>query len=626
MSADGWQLALDPEANTVTVTITNGDTTRTYELTIYRGASPTVWHSVQDFTTLAAAGNEAPTGLWADADTMWVADVEDDKIYAYNRATKARDADEDFDTLAAAGNMEALGLWSDGTTMWVVDAWKDKVFAYNMTTKARDADKEFDLAEAGNNSPWGIWADDSTFWVSDIGDDKLYAYRRSDRTHDPDNDLAMSSMNMEPLGLWSDEATLFVADAWKDKLFAYDAETGRHLPAFDFTTLAAAGNQDPRGVWADGANIWVADRKDSRVYAYSLGGLSATTLSALTLSDLDLDFHPGVTVYNVPLPSGVTVTTVAAVPAEDGATLAFDPVTDADLTTEGHQVTLPAEGRVITVTVTSADGARQRVYTVRIAQSPLVSFTLVDGRTDLKALAADTIVNLSDHPSTTAFGIRANLAVGEAIGSVRMTLEGPQRRAHTENHLPYSLYGDNPDGALDGGPLPVGAYQLSATPYPQPRLGGTALPALSVAFTVTDRTLSALALSGVDIGSFDSDTLAYTASVAHATAQTTVTATPVDSTATVTLDPADADMTTEGHQISLAEGSNTITLTVTATDETTQTYTVEIERAAASSQQPCTIRRLGPIQAIRRLGPDHANCREREPECPGVEWGGHREL
>ena len=97
--------------------------------------------------------------------------------------------------------------------------------------------------------------------------------------------------------------------------------------------------------------------------------------------------------------------------------------------------------------------------------------------------------------------------------------------------------------------------------------------------------LSALALSGVDIGSFDSDTLAYTASVAHATAQTTVTATPVDSTATVTIDPNDADPDTDGHQITLSEGSNTITLTVTTPGGTSQTYTVEIERDAASAQQ-----------------------------------------
>ena len=35
---------------------------------------------------------------------MWVTDEDDDKLYAYNMASKARDADKDFNTLSAAGN------------------------------------------------------------------------------------------------------------------------------------------------------------------------------------------------------------------------------------------------------------------------------------------------------------------------------------------------------------------------------------------------------------------------------------------------------------------------------------------------------------------------------------------
>ena len=45
---------------------------------------------------------------------MWVADDLDDKIYAYDLASKARDASKDFDTLADAGNDNPTGIWSDG--------------------------------------------------------------------------------------------------------------------------------------------------------------------------------------------------------------------------------------------------------------------------------------------------------------------------------------------------------------------------------------------------------------------------------------------------------------------------------------------------------------------------------
>ena len=78
---------------------------------------------------------------------MWVADDDvfgdDDKIYAYNMKTKARDSAKDFTTLYAAGNSDPRGIWSDGTTMWVVD-WRDAtIYAYSMSTKERDSAKDF---------------------------------------------------------------------------------------------------------------------------------------------------------------------------------------------------------------------------------------------------------------------------------------------------------------------------------------------------------------------------------------------------------------------------------------------------------------------------------------------------
>ena len=67
---------------------------------------------------------------------MWVVDLDDIKIYAYDMATKARDADKEFNTLDAAGNDNPQGLWSDGTTMWVTGRDDQKLYAYDMDTKA----------------------------------------------------------------------------------------------------------------------------------------------------------------------------------------------------------------------------------------------------------------------------------------------------------------------------------------------------------------------------------------------------------------------------------------------------------------------------------------------------------
>ena len=80
---------------------------------------PFAWNPAADLHFPPA--NEDPKGIWSDKTTIWVADDGRDKIYAYNLATKQRDAAKDFDTLIAAGNVRPQGLWSDGITIWVSD-------------------------------------------------------------------------------------------------------------------------------------------------------------------------------------------------------------------------------------------------------------------------------------------------------------------------------------------------------------------------------------------------------------------------------------------------------------------------------------------------------------------------
>ena len=133
----------------------------------------------QDLDTLSASGNTWPEGIWSDGVTMWVADYQDDKIYAYNMGSKEWDEGRDFNTLNGAGNNHPSGLWSDGTTMWVVDHEDVMVYAYDMATKAHDQAKDFsNLRGVGQRHPEGIWSDGTTVWISDGWHQgaKIYAY------------------------------------------------------------------------------------------------------------------------------------------------------------------------------------------------------------------------------------------------------------------------------------------------------------------------------------------------------------------------------------------------------------------------------------------------------------------
>ena len=98
-----------------------------------------------------------------------------EKIYAYTLSDGGRNAGKDINMLTGADNRAPTGLWSDGATLWVADLANAKIYAYTPATGAHDAAKEFDLT-ADNSNPYGIWSDGTTLWVVDIIDDKIYAY------------------------------------------------------------------------------------------------------------------------------------------------------------------------------------------------------------------------------------------------------------------------------------------------------------------------------------------------------------------------------------------------------------------------------------------------------------------
>ena len=308
---------------------------------------------------------------------MWVVDNFDDnkneKIYAYNLSTKGHDASKDFDTLDAAGNDFPSGIWSDGQTMWVPDVGDKKLYAYRMTDKARDASRDFNtLIAAGNDDPRGIWSDETTMWVADVSIDKLYSYNMplsgdatlsaltvspkdiigfaADRTsyevgvastvtqatvaatanhasaavgysgtdassaaghqvnlsagqntvtitvtaedmnttqeytvninqgvttaygwkaEDDLNGLIVAG-NEEPRGIWSNGATIWVLDYTGNKLYAYRMSDGNRDASNDFNTLIDAGNTSPTDIWSDNTTMWVADYGEAKLFAYRM--------------------------------------------------------------------------------------------------------------------------------------------------------------------------------------------------------------------------------------------------------------------------------------------------------------------------------------------------------------------
>ena len=243
------------------------------ELFLRKGEDP-VDYSTLDFDTLKGAGNNRPHGIWSDGMTMWVSDTEDDKIYAYRMGDSSRDTRInsylDFDTLAAAGNRDAVGLWSDGRSMWVADLVDAKIYAYDARERSRgkrEPHKDFNtLAAAGNGDPTGLWSDGRTMWVADNVDRKAYAYRMSDKRRDSDKDIDFGDFE-NVFAIWSDGETMWVVSAEGSNILAFRLSDGRRNMAKEFT---ASGANTPVGMWSDGQTMWVMDSASKKIYAYGL--------------------------------------------------------------------------------------------------------------------------------------------------------------------------------------------------------------------------------------------------------------------------------------------------------------------------------------------------------------------
>ena len=135
------------------------------------------------------------------------------------------------------------------------------------------------------------------------------------------------------------------------------------------------------------------------------------------------------------------------------------------------------------------DGERALVSlapaSARATQAPLAGFVLFDnaaGGADVAALSPGAVL---EGLASERLNVRAEVAPGAEVGSVKLALSGRQSASRTENLAPYALFGDR-----GGQAFPSGTYTLTATPYAEANLGGAPGPALSMTFTVAaaDRT------------------------------------------------------------------------------------------------------------------------------------------
>ena len=314
--------------------------------------------------------------------------------------------------------------------------------------------------------------------------------------------------------------------------------------------------------------VTAEDDTTKKTYAVTVTRAAASTdatLSGLALSGVDFGtFASGTESYTAEVTNNPTETTVTPTVNHSGATyvIKIGGVTDADGT-----VTLERGNNVITVEVTAEDGTTKKTYTVTVTRAAASTDATLSG------LALSNV-----EFGTFASGTESYTA--SVAYSVSETTVTPTVNDSDATYVIKLGGTEDTDGTV---PLAVGSNVITVKVTAEDETTEkTYTVTVTRSAASTDATLSGLAFSGVDFGTFASTTESYTANVANNVSQTTVTPTLNDSDATYIIKLGGTE-DTDG-TVSLAVGSNVITVEVTAEDGTTKkTYTVNVMRAAPPS-------------------------------------------
>ena len=529
--ADGT-VSLSGGSNVITIEVTAEDTTttQTYTVTVTRAAPPST-----DATLSALTLSDVNFGAFASSTTSYTASV----AYSVTETTVTPTVNH-----SGASYVIKLG----GVT---------------------DADGTVSLSGDSNVITIEVTAEDTTTT-------QTYTVTVT-RATPPSTDATLSALTLSDVnfGAFASSTTSYTASVAYSVSQTTVTPTVNHSGASYVIKLGGVTDADGTVSLSGDSNvitIEVTAEDTTTTQTYTVTVTRATppstdaTLSALTLSDVNFGaFASSTTSYTASVAYSVSQTTVTPTVNHSGASyvIKLGGVTDADGT-----VSLSGGSNVITIEVTAEDDDTTQTYTVTVARA------LPSTDAKLSALTLSGIDFGTFASGTTSYSAQVANSVSQTTVTPTVT--------DSEASYVIKLGGvTDADGVVS---LSVGSNVITVEVTAE---DDNTTRTYTVAVTraeppSTDATLSALTLSGIDFGTFDSTTTSYSAQVANSVSHTTVTPTVKDSGASYVIKLGGVE-DAEG-EVSLSVGSNVVTVKVTAEDDnTTQTYTVTVTRAAPAS-------------------------------------------
>ena len=397
------------------------------------------------------------------------------------------------------------------------------------------------------------------------------------RAEPPSTDATLSALTLSgiDIGTFSSGTISYTAQVANSVSETTVSATVNHSGASYGVKLGGVEDDDGVISLAEGGNVITVevtaeDGDITKTYTVTVTRLvssisteasSDATLSGLTLSGIDFGtFASGTISYSAQVANSVTETTVTPTVTDSEAryVVKLGGVEDAD-----GDVSLAVGNNVIAVEVTAEDDSTTKTYTVTVTRisAPDLAVTFV-------------------YTFTNPFGYSPSFTLGVTVSNKGSSSSGSTTLRYYRSADSTVTSGDTEVGTDDVKSLAASgssreSIDLTAPSAPGTYYYGACVDAVadesdttnncspSVAFTVpaetsTDATLSALTLSGIDFGTFDSATISYSAQVSNSVTETTVTPTVNHSGASHVIKL--GGVTNADGTVSLAVGSNVITI------------------------------------------------------------------
>ena len=334
---------------------------------------------------------------------------------------------------------------------------------------------------------------------------------------------ALDPAHDKPTGSWSDGLTFWIAengDGADDAIYAYDLLTGERLADREFELHES--NRAPRGIWSDGETVWVADSGQNRLFAYDL-----TTGQRLENREIELDPR------------------------------------------NRYARAIWSDGQTMWV----LDGRANSLFAYELATGALsAEYALHSNNQDPHGLWSDGVTLwVSDHGAKRLFAYRVPSLPAAAAAAAAQDVPVLERVSDEEFTALSRVSNNSPRGIW------ADADVMYVADESDKRVYSYNMP------DAIDARLQSLSLSGVDIDEFDPSRTDYDGAVGEGVTETTVTAEALQRRTDVEIDPPDADVAADGHQVAL-QGLTEITAAVTSADgNRTKTYRVALGEAGPSA-------------------------------------------